>query len=84
MNIAHIEGATRVLGVSQGYRGLPIVDTLFGDAPAMISEWLPSADERAAIAGGKSIFLSVLGTQHPPVLLEVGSDRCPLTKEMFS
>lgn len=84
MNIAHIKGATRVLGESQGYRGLPIVDTMFGDDPAMVSEWVPSADERAAIAGGKSIFLSILGTQHPPVLIEVDDDRCPFTKEMFA
>jgi len=83
MEIAMIEGATRVLGESQGYRGLPIVDTVFGDAPAMISEWIPSAEEAAAIANGKSIFLSVLGTQHPPVLIEVGTDRCPFTKDLL-
>lgn len=83
MEIATINGATRVLGESQGYRGLPIVDTDFDGSPAMISEWVPSMDERLLIANGKSIFLSVLGTQHPPVLLEVGSDRCPFTKEMF-
>lgn len=83
MRIAHIKGATRVLGESQGYRGLPIVDVMFGDSPAMVSEWSPSDDERAGIAAGKNVYLSVLGTGHPPVLLEVDSDRCPLTMEMF-
>ncbi|PDS97549.1 hypothetical protein CO659_12880 [Rhizobium sp. S9] len=84
MEIAHIDGATRVLGESQGYRGLPIVDTMFGDAPAMVSEWVPSAGERAAIASGKSLFLWLLGTQHPPVMMTVENDRCPLTVDMFA
>lgn len=82
MEIAQIKGATRVLGVSQGYRGLPIVDTVFGDSPAMVSEWVPSDEERASIAGGKNIFLSVLGTSHPPVLLAIENDRCPFTLEL--
>lgn len=89
MEIARIEGKTRTLGESQGYRGLHIRDenqfsAMIGEVPVMVSEWVPNEDERAAIAAGSSIFLHVQGTQHPPVLLEVLSERCPLTKEMFA
>lgn len=84
MEIAHIEGATRILGESQGYRGLPIIDTDFDGSPAMVSEWLPSTEERDRIAAGKSLFLWVMGTQHPPVMMVVENDRCPFTKEMFA
>lgn len=77
MNIATIEGYTRIIGESQGYRGLPLLDiltncTVNGEGtPAMVSAWLPDEDERDRIAGA-AIFLTVLGTSHPPVMLEVG------------
>lgn len=77
MQIGRIEGATRVLGQSQGYLGLPVRDEVIecdvgGFTPAMVTVWLPTAEEIAAIAAGAPIYLRLLGTAHPPVLMFVG------------
>ena len=78
MQIGRISGATRVLGQSQGYLGLPLRDVVIncsvgGPAtPAMETAWLPTREEIAAIAEGAPLILRVLGTQHPPVMIEVG------------
>lgn len=78
MQIGRIEGCTRVLGKSQGYLGLPLKDVLISSTvdgpgtPAMETAWLPTPDEIARIVCGAPIILRVLGTQHPPVMLEVG------------
>jgi hypothetical protein len=85
MIIGVIEGATRVIGKSQGYLGLPLRDvtvavrdiaincTVNGDdTPAMETAWLPTPDEIAAIVAGAPIVLRILGTAHPPCMLEVG------------
>lgn len=79
MMIGRIAGATRVLGKSQGYLGLPLRDVTIncsvdGPAtPAMETAWLPSPAEIAAIAAGAPIILRVLGTAHPPVMMDVGA-----------
>lgn len=79
MQIGRIEGATRVLGKSQGYLGLPLRDveincSVGGErTPAMETAWLPTPKEIAAIVAGAPIVLRVIGTTHPPVMLEVGS-----------
>ncbi|MGF7053955.1 hypothetical protein GGC47_003143 [Bosea sp. OAE752] len=78
MQIGIIEGATRVLGKSQGYLGLPLRDVVINctvggpDTPAMETAWLPTPAEIAAIVQGAPVILRVLGTQHPPVMIEVG------------
>jgi hypothetical protein len=78
MQIGRIEGATRVLGKSQGYYGLPIRDveiacSVNGPAtPAMETAWLPTAAELEALNAGAPIILRLLGTSHPPVMVEVG------------
>jgi hypothetical protein len=78
MLISHIEGATRVLGKSQGYLGLPVRDerihcTVGGEGtPAMVTAWEPTPDEIARINAGARVYLRVLGTAHPPVMIEVG------------
>jgi hypothetical protein len=78
MQIGRIQGATRVIGKSQGYIGLPLRDVVINDAvngpatPAMETAWLPSPAEIEAIVAGAPIILRVLGTAHPPVMLEVG------------
>jgi hypothetical protein len=70
-----IEGATRVVGRSQGYIGLPLRDeaikcTVGGeDTPSMVSAWEPTPDEVAAIAAGGTVYLRVLGHAHPPVMI---------------
>ncbi|MEF2552008.1 hypothetical protein VQ042_11655 [Aurantimonas sp. A2-1-M11] len=79
MIIGRIEGATRTLGKSQGYLGLPIRDvrlncSVGGDGtPAMQTAWFPTPDELAAVNAGAPIHLTVLGTAHPPVMLSTGN-----------
>lgn len=78
MQIGRIEGATRVLGRSQGYLGLPVRDEMIECAvggpatPSMTTAWLPTVEEIAAIVAGAPIYLRLLGTAHPPVMLMVG------------
>lgn len=79
MMIARISGATRVLGKSQGYLGLPLRDEVRNttvDGPAthvMVTAWEPTPDELERIAKGAKIHLVVVGTRHPPVRMEVGN-----------
>lgn len=77
MLINAIEGATRRIGKAQGYLGLPVRDFLFPEGmsegtPAMKTSWQPTPQEINAIVQGAPIYLTLLGTAHPPVLLEVG------------
>lgn len=78
MNIGRIENATRVLGQRQGYLGLPIRDEPVNDSvngpgtPSMVSAWIPNPDEIDRIVRGGPIYLRLLGTDHPPVILTVG------------
>lgn len=78
MLIARIAGATRVLGKSQGYLGLPIRDefrntTVDGpQTPVMVTAWEPTPDELERLKKGALVQLCILGTGHPPVMLEVG------------
>lgn len=76
-----IEGYTRVLGAPKGWTpetsgkcgGLPIRDAMNGDQPCMVSAWEPTPAEIEKIVAGEKIYLSVIGTGHPPVMLHVGS-----------
>lgn len=78
MMIGRVVGCTRVLGKSQGYLGLPIRDELINcsvggeGTPAMVTAWIPTPDEIAKIVAGAPIHLRILGTGHPPVMLDVG------------
>lgn len=79
MQVGRIENATRVMGSSQEeYRGLPIRDEVItcpeplGMVRAMRSAWFPTPAELEALAAGAPVYLVVLGTAHPPVMLEVG------------
>lgn len=78
MIIARITGATRVLGKSQGYLGLPLRDELIHDTvngpgtPAIVTAWEPTPDELARLNAGAFVQLRIIGTGHPPVMLEVG------------
>lgn len=75
-----IKDGTRVLGADQGYVSLPIRDELlemnFQEgvkvAHAMTSAWIPNPAEMKRIADGASILLTVIGMNHPPILLAVG------------
>lgn len=78
MMIGRIEGCTRVLGKAQGYLGLPLRDVLIHDTvtgpgtPAMETAWLPTPDELARLNAGAPVILRVIGTGHPPVMIDVG------------
>lgn len=78
MQIGRIEGCTRVLGKSQGYLGLPVRDEITecsvgGRGTAkMVTAWIPDPDEISRILAGAPIYLHVLGTAHPPVMITVG------------
>lgn len=71
MQILEINGFTRILGESQGYRGLPVRDGTEGGVPHMQSEWALSDEEIIALKSGATIILTVVGTGHPPVKLGV-------------
>lgn len=71
INLA-IKGTTRRIGKSQGYKGLCVCDFTFSDGtPAMQTAWEPTPAEIARIVAGEPIVLTLLGTAHPPVLIEV-------------
>ena len=67
-----------MLGKSQGYMGLPVRDevltcTVNGEGtPCMTTAWLPTPDEIARIVAGAPVHLRIMGTAHPPVMVEVG------------
>lgn len=75
MLVKRIANATRVLGQSQGYLGLPVRDGVIFDtatrtsAPCMLTAWEPTPAELAALNAGGTIYLRILGTAHPPVMM---------------
>lgn len=78
MQVGVIEGATRIVGKSQGYLGLPIRDERIHcsvngpETPAMITAWLPTPAELAALNAGAAIHVRVLGSVPPPMMVMVG------------
>lgn len=76
---ARIQGATRVLGAPTGWtpetsgpcRGLPIRDGSAGDVPVMESAWEPTPAELAALNAGGKVYLRIVGSGHPPVMVYV-------------
>jgi len=78
MIAARIKGATRVLGKSQGYIGLAVRDELTNctvngpSTPEMVTAWEPTPAELAALAAGALVHVRIIGTAHPPILVEVG------------
>lgn len=77
MQIGRIPGATRVLGKSQGYFGLPVRDEVIaertnGESPCMTTAWIPDPAELERIARGAAVHVRLLGTAHPPIMVEVG------------
>lgn len=82
MIIKRIAGATRTIGQSQGYLGLPLRDEIrnvtIGDqvhrCRAMVTAWEPTPEEIERITRGAPVYLCVLGQGHPPVMLDVGEE----------
>lgn len=60
MLVAIIEGATREIGKSQGYFGLPVKDIILPDGtPMMQTAWTPTPDELAALQAGANIIVTL-------------------------
>lgn len=78
MQIGMIPGHTRIVGKSQGYLGLPIRDELIIEAltgegtPAMVTSWLPTPFELAALNAGAAVHVTLIGRAHPPIKVGVG------------
>lgn len=78
MQIGRISGATRVIGKSQGYMGLPLRDepincTVGGEnTPSMVTAWHPTPKELAALNAGAPVHVRLIGTMHPPIDVTVG------------
>lgn len=57
-----------------------ISDTVNGPGThVMVTAWEPTPDELVRLAKGAFVYLRVLGTKHPPVMIEVGytEETCP-------
>ena len=74
-----ILGATRTIGKSQGYLGLSVRDTVVNctvngdETPCMETAWEPTPDELARLNAGAPVILRILGTVHPPVMIDVAT-----------
>ena len=81
MRILKHRDTTRTLGEAQGYLPLHIVDKRYADSntPLMVSYWKPSPQELSQLNAGAAVALTVLGTQHPPVM--IGVLPCPEAPE---
>lgn len=76
-----IPGATRYLGAPIGWKPdehgdcarLAIRDMpVNGDVPSMHSVWEPTPDELERLKAGAPVYLMIVGTVHPPVMVSVG------------
>lgn len=57
-------------------RALPITRILYqpGNSAAVVSYWQPTAEQLELLNAGKPVWLSVMGTTHPPVAIGVDGD----------
>lgn len=80
MIIGRISGATRVLGKSQGYLGLPVRDETIEEARlgpgihSMVTAWIPNPDELQRLINGAAVHVRILGSVHPPIMVDVGPE----------
>lgn len=78
MQIGRIPGATRVIGKSQGYIGLPLRDEKINEAvtgpdtPCMVTAWIPTPKELELLNAGSAVHVKLIGNTHPPIMVEVG------------
>lgn len=78
MQVGVIQGANRIVGKAQGYLGLPIRDEIINcsvngpNTPSMVTAWLPTPAELAALNAGAAIHVRILGAVPPPMMVEVG------------
>lgn len=79
MEIKTINGHTRTLGAPSNWDqskgecvGLPVIDSVTENGPAMISEWSPESDDLKLLNMGMPLHLWVFGDTHPVVSISVG------------
>lgn len=78
MQIGRVKDATRVIGKSQGYLGLPLRDELINctvggeGTPSMVTAWHPTPKELKALNAGAPVHVRIIGNMHPPIMVEVG------------
>jgi hypothetical protein len=78
MQIGRIRNATRVLGKTQGYLGLPVrdepINCSVGGAGthSMVTAWHPTPKELKALNAGAPVHVRIIGQAHPPIMVEVG------------
>jgi hypothetical protein len=87
MLIGRIEGATNDLGAPKDWvkerdgtcATLPVrVDVINGGMISMTSVWLPTLEEIERIVAGAPVYLRVVSSSHPPVMLDVGPAPAPM------
>lgn len=70
-----------VAGRSQGYLGLPmrvqkhntsLKDGRVFESDCMITKWIPTKEELARLAMGEAIYIRMLGSVPPPMMVGVG------------
>lgn len=70
MIIGYIEGATRILGAPEGnpeVKPLAIRDIQYDDGThAVMSAWMPTPNELAAMNAGEPVYLIIFGVSMPP------------------
>lgn len=77
MHVGRIQGFTRELGKPADWddardgicNSLPIQDIVIEGQHCMISAWIPTVQEQLAILAGGTVYLRVVGTAHPPVMV---------------
>jgi len=80
MHIGRIRDASRTLNAPRNWDkavdgacvGLPVRDEMTAAGAAMTSAWYPTPEEIARIVADAPVYLTVLGTAHPPVAMNVG------------
>lgn len=78
MNFTQHPSNNKVLGAPPGWdqkamtcHALPVTAIKQGDQVRMVSFWRPTESERAAIASGALVQLSIFSASHPPVHIGV-------------
>lgn len=78
MEMREIAGFTHVMnpprGLEDAVAPLHVRAMQEGALFFLVSEWKPDADELQRLQAGESVFLSIMGTGMPPVMLMVGPE----------
>lgn len=92
MIVNRIAGATHTLGKPRNWDddehgnclSLPIRAEEINGLPCLTSSWQPTPEELAQLNAGAPIYLRIIATSHPPVMLEVGPAPRPIERQCFA